>query len=109
MAKLKKTFRMDEDTLNELVKLADRWGVSQAAAVERAVQAAAQTSDKEQAVDSRVMDTLTRQLEVKDEQIAELGRALHAAQVLQAQNTTALESAEQKQSRLARIRAALFG
>ena len=42
MAKVKKTFRIEEDIYDELVELSTEWSVSQGAAVERAIRLARQ-------------------------------------------------------------------
>ena len=42
MAKVKKTFRIEEDIYDELVELSTEWSVSQGAAVERAIRFARQ-------------------------------------------------------------------
>ncbi len=99
MAKLKKTFRIEEESFDELVRLADEWGVSQGAAIERAVQAARQAPDTRQTADSAVLDALTAQLAVKDAQINELLRAVQGAQALHHETAAALESSEQKAAR----------
>lgn len=46
MAKVKKTFRIEEDAYDELVKLSAGWGVAQGAAVERAIRLARQMPDR---------------------------------------------------------------
>ncbi len=40
MAKVKKTFRIEEDAYDELVELSAGWGVAQGAAIERAIRLA---------------------------------------------------------------------
>lgn len=45
MAKVKKTFRIEEDAYDELVELSAVWGVAQGAAVERAIRLARQMPD----------------------------------------------------------------
>ena len=96
MAKLKKTFRIEEEYFDELVKLADDWGVSQGAAIERAVQMARQAPDVRGTADGAVLDALTAQLAVKDSQIQDLLRTVQAAQALHHETAAALESSEQK-------------
>lgn len=109
MGKVKKTFRIEDETYLELVKLSEEWGVSQGAAIERAIQNARQnerschTSGAAPDGTSAAIGALAAQLSVKDEQIAALNRALDAAhetakaaQVLHAQERKALESTEQK-------------
>lgn len=118
MVKVKKTFRIDEDSYEELVKLASEWGMAQGTTVEHAIHLARQVPDKCQTAISNtneVLDTLMAQLTIKDEQIAALSRALDAAQetakaaqLLHAQERKALESVEQK-SRWRRLREAWRG
>lgn len=45
MAKVKKTFRIEEDAYDELVELSAGWGVAQGAAIERAIRLARQMPD----------------------------------------------------------------
>ena len=45
LAKVKKTFRIEEDAYDELVELSAGWGVAQGAAVERAIRLARQMPD----------------------------------------------------------------
>ncbi len=100
MAKLKKTFRIEEESFDELVKLADEWGVSQGAAIERAIHSARQSPDGGGAPDGPVLEALTAQLAVKDEQISELLQAVRGAQALHHETATkALEFTEQKERR----------
>lgn len=77
MAKVKKTFRIEEDAYDELVKLSAGWGVAQGAAVERAIRLARQMPDTCQTDastpdggDSAAVAALIGQLAKKDEQIA---------------------------------------
>ena len=79
MAKVKKTFRIEEDAYDELVKLSAGWGVAQGAAVERAIRLARQMPDTCQTDastpgggDSAAVAALIEQLAKKDEQIAKL-------------------------------------
>lgn len=126
MAKVKKTFRLEEDAYDELVELSTEWGVSQGAAVERAVRLARQMPDTCQTDastpgggDSAAVEALIGQLDKKDEQIAKLmevvtdsTKAVQGAQVLhhETAQTLALESStEQKLSRWQRLRRAWRG
>lgn len=136
MAKVKKTFRIEEDAYDELVGLSAGWGMSQGAAIERAIRLArrlpdtlpdvCQTGDSSiGGVDSTAVSALVGQLAVKDaqlakkdEQIAKLmetvadsTKAVQGAQALhhETAQTLALESTEQKLSRWQRLRRAWRG
>ena len=135
MAKVKKTFRIEEDTYDELVKLSDEWGIAQGAVIERAIHDARHfarqvpdTFDCEnrgESNDGLALTALVKQLAVKDaqlakkdEQIAKLmetvadsTKAVQGAQVLHHETTQALalESTEQKLSRWQRLRRAWSG
>lgn len=133
MAKVKKTFRIEEDAYDELVGLSAGWGMSQGAAIERAIRLARQMPDTLPDVcqtgdssiggaDSTAVSALVGQLAVKDaqlakkdEQIAKLmetvadsTKAVQGAQALhhETAQTLALESTEQKQSRWQRLKRA---
>lgn len=138
LAKVKKTFRIEEDTYAELVELSTRWGVAQGTAIERVIRFARQMPDtlpdrcqtnastpdgKEN--DSPALAALVEQLSVKDaqlakkdEQIAKLmetvadsTKAVQGAQALhhETAQTLAIESAEQKESRWQRLKKAWRG
>lgn len=136
MAKVKKTFRIEEDAYDELVELSAGWDVSQGAAIERAIRLARQMPDTLPdvcqtgdssigGVDSTAVSALVGQLAVKDaqlakkdEQIAKLmetvadsTKAVQGAQALhhETAQTLALESTEQKQSRWQRLKRAWMG
>lgn len=136
MAKVKKTFRIEEDAYDELVELSTGWDVSQGAAIERAIRLARQMPDTLPdvcqtgdssigGVDSTAVSALVGQLAVKDaqlakkdEQIAKLmetvadsTKAVQGAQALhhETAQTLALESTEQKQSRWQRLKRAWMG
>lgn len=106
---ISRTFRFDESDLDAIERIAERYDCSQSEAVRLAVRRA--DSDGIEAGEPKqsesMVEVLTRQIEIKDEQIASLSRALEAAQetakaaqVLHAQEQTkALESAEQKRFR----------
>lgn len=129
MAKVKKTFRIEEDAYDELVELSAGWGVAQGAAVERAIRLARQMPDTlpdtcqtgastHGGGDSAAVAALIGQLAKKDEQIAKLmetvadsTKAVQGAQALhhETAQTLALESTEQKQSRWQRLKRAWMG
>lgn len=129
MAKVKKTFRIEEDAYDELVELSAGWGVAQGAAIERAIRLARQMPDTlpdtcqtgastHGGGDSAAVAALIEQLAKKDEQIAKLmetvadsTKAVQGAQALhhETAQTLALESTEQKQSRWKRLKRAWMG
>lgn len=129
MAKVKKTFRIEEDAYDELVELSAVWGVAQGAAIERAIRLARQMPDTlpdtcqtgastHGGGDSAAVAALIEQLAKKDEQIAKLmetvadsTKAVQGAQALhhETAQTLALESTEQKQSRWQRLKRAWMG
>lgn len=129
MAKVKKTFRIEEDAYDELVELSAGWGVAQGAAIERAIRLARQMPDTlpdtcqtgastHGGGDSAAFAALIEQLAKKDEQIAKLmetvadsTKAVQGAQALhhETAQTLALESTEQKQSRWQRLKRAWMG
>ena len=108
--KVKKTYRLEQETINELEKLCADSGKSATEVIEGAIHDAIRLSDTERAGEgwAQTVAALTEQLAVKDGQIASLGRALEAAQetakaaqALHAANVkqAALESSEQKDNR----------
>lgn len=129
MAKVKKTFRIEEDAYDELVELSVGWGVAQGAAIERAIRLARQMPDTlpdtcqtgastHGGGDSAAVAALIEQLAKKDEQIAKLmetvadsTKAVQGAQALhhETAQTLALESTEQKKSRWQRLKRAWMG
>jgi G:T/U-mismatch repair DNA glycosylase len=129
LAKVKKTFRIEEDAYDELVELSAGWGVAQGAAIERAIRLARQMPDTlpdtcqtgastHGGGDSAAVAALIGQLAKKDEQIAKLmetvadsTKAVQGAQALhhETAQTLALESTEQKQSRWQRLKRAWMG
>ena len=125
MTKVKKTFRLDEETCSALAALAEAWGVTQADALARAIRSVGHGPNgspaKEQAdagTDSAAVAALIAQLAKKDEQIAKLmdtvadgTKAVQGAQALhhETQAALALESTEQKQSRWQRLKRAWRG
>jgi hypothetical protein len=126
LAKLKKTFRIEEETCAELGKLADAWGVSQGAAIERAIRSAIHLPDdvpytcqtQAETDSAAALAALIDQLAKKDEQIAKLmdtvadsTKAVQGAQALhhETAHVLALESVEQKESRWQRLKRAWLG
>ena len=128
--KVKKTFRIEEELVSELDKLAKERGISQTEALEAAIHGAIHVPytepytchtpvDKEKDTEtSPEIKALIKQLDVKDQQIESLSSALvsaqetaKAAQALHAadKQTLALESVEQKKSRWARLKDAWRG
>lgn len=112
--KVKKTYRIEEETISELQRFCDSTGKTATEVIEGAIRDAIREpygeSGPERAGDgwAQTVAALTDQLAVKDDQIASLGRALEAAQetakaaqALHAANVQerALESSEQKESR----------
>lgn len=82
--KVKRTYRLEEETVSELKRIAESEDVTATEALERAVHAYGRAPDAEPyagGVDEHLMcDVLVAQLSVKDAQIETLGRALEAAQ-----------------------------
>ena len=126
MGKVKKTYRLEQNTIDYLVSLARDAGLTVTEALEHAIRAYGTEPDGShtdgQAVsgsDSAAVEALAAELErlhgqldVKDAQIRTLGEALadaqataKGAQALHAATaqTLALESAEQKKSRWQRL------
>lgn len=112
--KVKKTYRLEEETVIELEKLCEATGKTATEVIEGAIRDAIREPyddrDQERAGDgwAQTVSALTKQLAVKDGQIASLGRALEsaqetakAAQALHAANVKerALESSGQKEGR----------
>ena len=118
MAKVKKTFRIEEDAYDELVELSTQWGVAQGAAVERAIhfarqmpytlpdkcQTNASTPDSDENA-LTALAALVEQLAVKDEQISKLmetvadsTKAVQGAQALhhETAQTLAIEPVSKK-------------
>lgn len=112
--KVKKTYRLEEETIRELEKLCEATGKTATEVIEAAIRDAIREpydeSGPERVGDgwAQMVAALTEQLAVKDGQIASLGRALEsaqetakAAQALHAANVQerALESGGQKEGR----------
>ena len=90
--KVKKTYRLEQETIDELEKLCSDSGKSATEVIEGAIHDAIRLPDTERAGEgwAQTVAALTDQLAVKDDQIASLGRALEAAQ-LEALERTAHE------------------
>nr|WP_272491231.1 ribbon-helix-helix protein, CopG family [Thomasclavelia ramosa] len=110
VVKVKKTYRLEQNTIDELEELCERSGKTATEVIEDAIHDAIRVPYAERAGDgwAQTVAALTEQLAVKDDQIASLGRALEAAQetakaaqALHAANVqqAALESSEQKERR----------
>ena len=135
MTKAKRTYRLEQETLDRLAEIAEAEGVTATEALERAIRAYGTEPDASHteshtgqtfsdagspAVEALAaeLERLHGQLDVKDAQIETLGKALadaqataKAAQALHAATaqTLALESTEQKKSRWKRVLEALRG
>ena len=132
--KVKKTFRIEEELISELEKLATERGVSQTDAIEEAIRGAvhvpyampyampyappAPENREKRGESSLEVEALVRQLDAKDRQIEALSAALvaaqetaRAAQALHAADKPELrlEAAEHRKSRWARLRDAWRG
>lgn len=79
--KVKKTYRLEQETIDELEKLCSDSGKSATEVIEGAIHDAIRLPDTERAGEgwAQTVTALTEQLAVKDDQIASLGRALEAA------------------------------
>lgn len=86
MATEKKTFRLDETTVQALEKMASQLGVSQTEALRRAIRETADRLDDsstDASQDGQAASVLVAQLEVKDRQIEKLQQLLDQEQRLQ--------------------------
>lgn len=124
MKRVQKNLKLSEECISELVKLSAERSCPQSELVEQAIREIAEgyPKDSQKIADNSALESaveaLTKQLEVKDEQIAALNTALvsaqdtaKAAQALHAADVAplALESQEQKQGRWERLKAAWRG
>lgn len=132
MSKVKKTFRLEQETADKLAELATRDGITATEVLERAIRAYGTEPDGSHTdgqtlseADAKAVDALAAELErlhgqldVKDAQIRTLGEALadaqataKGAQALHAATaqTLALESTAQKKSRFKRLLEAMRG
>lgn len=109
MAKVKKTFRIEEDVYDELVELSAGWDVSQGAAIERAIRLARQMPDTLPdtlpdvcqtgdssigGVDSTAVSALVGQLAVKDAQLAKKDEQIAKLMETVADSTKAVRGAQ---------------
>lgn len=84
--RVKKTFRLNAETVSEIIKVSKRDGISQTEVIERAVRVYGSKPDSSHTVPdagggvSEAVAALSKQLEVKDSQIEYLSRALESAQ-----------------------------
>lgn len=100
------SFRLSETDIELLERLAEQQGVSKTQYIRDVLQkadGAIQDAVQEKQLDStpdRVLDVLTEQLRVKDEQIKDLSRALERAQALhhEEKEPKKLETAEAKKT-----------
>lgn len=124
MPKIKKTFRIEQETADKLVQLAETEGMTATEVLERAIREYGQVSDSSHtdshtdnvaiAALSDELERLHGQLTAKDEQLERLGAALvsaqesvKAAQSLHAVDTAktlALEDSETKRTRWQRLK-----
>lgn len=132
MTKAKRTYRLEQETLDRLAGIAEAEGITATEALERAILAYGTEPDASHTESQTLSDAgspavealaaelerLHGQLDVKDAQIETLGEALadaqataKAAQALHAATaqTLAIESTEQKKSRWKRVLEALRG
>ena len=132
MTKAKRTYRLEQDTLDRLAGIAEAEGITATEALERAIRSYGTEPDASHTESQTFSDAgspavealaaelerLHGQLDVKDAQIETLGKALadaqataRGAQALHAATaqTLALESTEQKKSRWKRVLEALRG
>lgn len=132
MSKVKKTYRLEQESLDRLAEIVEAEGITATEALEHAIQAYGQVPDASHTESHTTMkdnsaavealaaelERLHSQLDVKDAQIERLGEALadaqataKGAQALHAATTQtmALESKEQKKSRWKCILEALRG
>lgn len=132
MTKVKRTYRIEQETADMLAERAEREGVTATEVLERAIRAYGKGPDDSHteshtfsdagspAVEALAaeLERLHGQLDVKDAQIETLGKALadaqataKGAQALHAATaqTLAIESAEQKESRWQRLKRAWRG
>lgn len=120
MPKIKKTFRIEQETADKLVKLAEAEGMTATDVLERAIRSygskpdASHTDNVAIKALSDELERLHGQITAKDEQLERLGAALVAAQesVKAAQSlhavdtakTLALEDTETKRTRWQRLK-----
>ena len=89
MEKIQKAFRLKTETVTELEKLSERWGTNQTATIETAIHNAfinASNTDEKLDTDStlasKLIDTLSNQITVKDKQIDDLNETVTDLRIL---------------------------
>lgn len=125
MAKVSRTYRIEQETADRITEIAENENMTATEVVEAAIRAyfsekyAENTANQADSTDSPALAAIVEQLAVKDEQIARLmeqlaesTKAIQGAQALHHETvgaSMALESAEQKKGRLARLAAVWRG
>lgn len=125
MTKAKRTYRLEQDTLDRLAGIAEAEGITATEVIERAIRSYGSEPDSSHTVShtadsvaitalSDELERLHGQLTAKDEQIERLGAALVAAQesvkaaqslhAVDAAKTLALEDSETKRTRWQRLK-----
>lgn len=111
MPKVKKTYRIDADLLNELDKYTKEKGISQTEAVEAAIRNAIHKPDachtQKAEEDGTSYNTIWKELFLQEHEkllalTDKVADSLQAAQTLQAMDKPVLESPEQKEERKTR-------
>ncbi len=124
MAKVSRTYRIEQETADRITEIAENENMTATEVVEAAIQVyssekyVGNTANQVGSTDSSALAALIDQLAKKDEQIAKLmdtvadgTKAVQGAQALHHETTQALalESAEQKMSRWQRLKRAWRG
>lgn len=124
MAKVSRTYRIEQETADRITEIAENENMTATEVVEAAIQVyssekyVGNTANQVGSTDSSALAALIDQLATKDEQIAKLmdtvadgTKAVQGAQALHHETTQALalESAEQKMSRWQRLKRAWRG
>jgi predicted DNA-binding ribbon-helix-helix protein len=124
VAKVSRTYRIEQETADKITKIAENENMTATEVVEAAIQVyssekyVGNTANQVGSTDSPALAALIDQLAKKDEQIAKLmdtvadgTKAVQGAQALHHETTQALalESAEQKLSRWQRLKRAWRG
>lgn len=124
MAKVSRTYRIEQETADRIIEIAENENMTATEVVEAAIQVyssekyVGNAANQAGSTDSSALAALIDQLAKKDEQIAKLmdtvadgTKAVQGAQALHHETTQALalESAEQKMSRWQRLKRAWRG
>ena len=128
MAKVSRTYRIEQETADRIAEISESEGKTATEVVEATIHAyfsekytekyAGNTVSQAESADSTALAALVEQLAVKDAQIAKLmdavadsTKAVQGAQALhhETAQTLAIESAEQKESRWQRLKKAWRG